>query len=295
MPELPELEVTRERLEAALGGRAVEAAMLHDAFVLRSVEPRFDALPGARIERVARRGKHLLLHLDSGVVMAVHLMLGGRLRLRAAGGFRPHRRRTLLSLVFDDGSLLEMTEAGKKRRASVILLPGVLPERIDRGAEPLAPEFDAARLGRLLAAGNHQLKNALRDPSLISGIGNAYADEILHAARLSPVKLTSRITPGEVERLHAAIRETLTDWVERIRDACPQGLPTRQDTWRKHMAVHGRPGEPCPVCGDPVQRISFAGSETHYCPTCQNEGRLLADRRLSRFGIRRRERAGDGS
>ncbi|GJM45495.1 MAG: formamidopyrimidine-DNA glycosylase [Gemmatimonadota bacterium] len=291
MPELPELEVTRERLAQALTGLRIKTATLHHAFVLRSVDPPFDSLVGNAFRAFDRRGKHLLFRTDPDTVMAVHLMLGGRLRLRPAEKFKPHRKRTLLSLAFEDGSLLEMTEAGTQRRASVLLFRGALPEHIDRGCEPLDDDFTEARFAELLARGNHQIKTALRDPSLLSGIGNAYSDEILHAARLSPVKLTSRLTDEEIARLYHALRDSLLDWIERIRQACPPGLPASQDLWRRDMAVHGRPGQPCPACGDTIQRISFSGSETHYCPTCQNEGRLLADRRMSRFGIRRRERA----
>jgi formamidopyrimidine-DNA glycosylase len=290
MPELPELEVMRERLTEALVGRCVTAAKLHDPFVLRSVEPPFAELEGATFTGVHRRAKRIVLDTDRDVHVAVHLMLGGRLHLKAAEGFKPHRKRTLLSVAVDDGTLLEMTEAGTKRRASVLLFRGELPAQLDRGVDPLDEALTAAEFARRLRARNRQLKGALRHPDVVAGIGNAYADEILHAARLSPLKLTGKLTDEEIERLHATLRDLLLDWIDRVRDACPEGLPTNQNLWRKHMAVHGRPGEPCPACGEPVQRISFKDSETHYCPACQNDGRLLADRRMSRFGVRRPER-----
>lgn len=291
MPELPELEVTRERLEEALGGRIVRTVTVHDPFVLRTVDPPISSLAERPLTAVRRQSKHLVLDLESGLSLVIHLMLGGRLHLKPAAKFKPHRKRTLLSILWDDDTILEMTEAGTKRRASVSLHEGDLPERVTRGEDPLGKEFTVPRLRELLSAGNHQLKTVLRDPNRISGIGNAYSDEILHAARLSPLRLTSRLTDEEVVRLHAATSNTLRRWIQLIRERCPQGLPTKQSLWRRDMAVHGRPGEPCPACSDTIQRISFKDSETHYCPGCQNGGKLLADRRLSRFGVRRREHA----
>ncbi len=290
MPELPELEVTRERLLETLAGGVIAAATLHDPFVLRSVEPPFDELVGAKLTHVRRVAKRLILDTDRDVHAAVHLMLGGRLHLKSVESFKPHRKRTLLSLAMDDGTLLEMTEAGTKRRASVSLFRGDVPEELRRGPEPLDDDLTPAEFARRLRAANRQVKGALRRADVVAGIGNAYADEILHAARLSPLRLTGKLSDEEIHRLHAAMRATLLDWIDRVREACPEGLPTNQNLWRKHMAVHGRPGEPCPECGEAVQRISFKDSETHYCPACQNEGRLLADRRMSRFGVRRAER-----
>ncbi|MBZ0269409.1 formamidopyrimidine-DNA glycosylase [bacterium] len=298
MPEFPELEVTRERLGQALLGRPVAEAKLYDPFVLRTVDPPWDGLAGRRVTAVLRQAKFLVIRFGD-VDLAIHLMLGGRLRLREPAKFKPHRKRTLASLTFDeddDGAppvLLEMTEAGTKRRASLQLFgPDSDRAKLLRGTEPLDPALDAEALAVLLRSRNQHVTRALRDPELLAGIGNAYADEILFAARLSPVKLTSRLTDDEIARLLEAVRTTLLDWTDRVRDACPEGLPARQADWRKHMAVHGRAGQPCPECGSAIGRIARKDAETNYCPACQNEGKLLADRRLSRFGIRRPPRAG---
>jgi formamidopyrimidine-DNA glycosylase len=285
VPELPELVVYRERLAEALAGRTVTDARAWDPFVLRTVEPAPDAARGRRILGASRRAKFLLVDVEGPLHFAFHLMLGGRLHLKPAEGFRPHRRRTVFSLTAGD-VVLEMTEAGTRRKASlhVLAAPGDL-DRIERGVEPLSDDLTPERLAELLRATNRQVKGALRDPSLISGIGNAYSDEILFAARLSPLRLTHRLTDREIGALHGALRRTLTDWAARVRAACPEGLPVKQDLWRREMAVHGRPGEPCPRCGTKIALISFRDSETHYCPVCQNEGRRLADRRRSRLGI----------
>jgi formamidopyrimidine-DNA glycosylase len=191
----------------------------------------------------------------------------------------------VFSLTAGD-AVLEMTEAGTRRKASlhVLAAPGDL-DRIERGVEPLSAELTPEKLAELLRAENRQLKKALRDPALLSGIGNAYSDEILFAARLPPLRLTHRLGDEEIAALHAAIRTTLTEWADRVRAACPEGLPVKQDDWRRGMAVHGKTGEPCPRCGTGIARISFRDSETNYCPECQNEGRRLADRRRSRLGI----------
>jgi len=288
MPELPELEIYRERLAAGLTGRTVASARAHSAFVLRTAEPPLEDVEGRAVTGASRAGKHLLLELAGPRLVAFHLMLGGRLHLKRADAFRPHRKRTLLALSFDDGTLLEMTEAGTRKRASVhVLARREDLARLDRGIDPFDPSLTPERLGELLRERNRQLKGALRAPDLLAGIGNAYSDEILFAARLSPLRLTGKLDDDAVRRLHAAIRETLADWIGRVRERCPEGLPVKQDLWRREMAVHGKTGDPCPACGGPVALISFHDSETNYCPACQNEGRLLADRRLSRFGIRR--------
>ncbi|MGH2571406.1 MAG: zinc finger domain-containing protein, partial [bacterium] len=194
----------------------------------------------------------------------------------------------LLTLTFDGGTILEMTEAGTKKRASVhVLARRAELARLDRGIDPFDPDLGPARLGELLRARNRQLKGALRATELLAGIGNAYSDEILFAARLSPLRLTHSLDGEEVARLHAAMRDTLRLWIDRVRQRCPEGLPVKQNDWRREMAVHGKTGEPCPACGGPVAVISLKDSETNYCPACQNKRRLLADRRLSRLGIRR--------
>jgi formamidopyrimidine-DNA glycosylase len=290
VPELPELTVYRERLQDALEGRRLRRARVHDPFVLRTVEPPLAEIEGRTVTGVGRRAKVLLLELGPGAsfTLAFHLMLGGRLVLRDVEGYRPHRRRTLFSAEFEGGPLLEMTEAGTKRKASIRVFGPEGAREITPGTEPLDPPLEAAKLAELLARRNRRLKGALRDSHLLAGIGNAYSDEILFAARLSPLRLTGQLTEEEVKRLAEAIRTVLRDWTERVRRACPEGLPVKQNLWRRNLAIHGRAGKPCPVCGGTVARISFKESETNYCPDCQNEGRLLADRRLSRLGIRRR-------
>lgn len=289
MPEWPELEIYVERLDEALAGATVDAARLHDPFALRTVAPPLDAIVGATYEAAARRGKHLLLHFRDAPSLAIHLMLAGRLHLKPAAKFKPAKRRTRVALHFDCDLVLEMTEAGTKRRATLRVLDPAAewPEDLARGIEPFDDTLNAARFHELLAGENRQIKNALRDPKVVSGIGNAYSDEILHAAGLSPLKMTSRLTDDEWETLFASVRRVLREWADEIREACPAGLPVKQPDWRAHMAVHGRTGHACPTCGDTVAVVSFASSDTNYCPTCQTGGKLLADRRMSRFGVRR--------
>jgi formamidopyrimidine-DNA glycosylase len=288
VPELPELEVARERLEEASRGRRILRADVVDPFVLRTVEPPLAAAAGRRIEAVQRRGKVLRVLLEGSIALDVHLMRAGRLRLRPAAGHRPHRRRTLLVVELEGDRVVELTEAGTERRASLRVIDVSAPaEEAPPGLEPLASTFTPARLAEALRRENRRLKGALRSPDVVAGIGNAYSDEILHAARLSPLRLTGRLEDEEIVRLHVAIVGTLRTWIERVRAACPPGtLPEKQDPWRRGFAVHARAGQACPACGDRIERISYRDSETDYCPTCQNEGRVLADRRLSRLGIR---------
>ncbi|MFN8176684.1 MAG: DNA-formamidopyrimidine glycosylase family protein [bacterium] len=300
MPELPELEVARERLGEALGGRRIVRAAALDPFLLRTVEPPLSAVVGARVTGARRRGKHLLLDVERGLSLAFHLMRAGRLRLKDARKFKPHRKRTLFVLEVEGALLLEMTEAGTERRATLrVLRADALPPDLDRGIEPMGGELTVGALGAALRAENRRVKNALRSPDVVAGVGNAYSDEILHAARLSPMRETRRMTDEEMARLAGAIVATLGTWIERVRAACPPGtLPEKQDLWRKDFRVHGKAGQTCPVCGATIERISYVDAETDYCPTCQTGGRLLADRRLSRLGIRRsagsRTLAGDG-
>ncbi len=292
MPELPELEVTRERLAGALVGRRVVRLTVLEPFVLRTVEPPPEAAAGRRVTGVERTGKRLRILLEDALALELHLMLAGRLRLRAASTHKPHRRRTRFVLEAEGDVLVEMTEAGTERRASLrVLGPGGEAASPPPDLDPLSPAFGPHALAAALRRDNRQLKGALRDGAVVAGIGNAYSDEILHAARLSPLRLTSRLTDGEIARLAEATTATLNAWIAKVRAACPPGtLPEKQDLWRRDFAVHGRPGAACPVCGDRIERISYRDSETHYCPTCQNEGRPHADRRRSRLGIPPRDR-----
>ncbi len=292
MPELPELEVTRERLAEALVGRRVVRLAVLEPFLLRTVAPPPEAAAGRRVTGVERAGKRLRILLEDALALEVHLMRAGRLRLRVASTHKPHRRRTLLVLEAEGDVLVEMTEAGTERRASLrIVGPGGEAPTPPPDLDPLAAGFGPQPLAAALRRDNRQVKGALRDGAVVAGIGNAYSDEILHAARLSPLKLTSKLTDEEIARLAAAVTDTLHAWIAKVRAACPPGtLPEKQDLWRRDFAVHGRPGAACPVCGDRIERISYRDAETHYCPTCQNEGRHHADRRLSRLGIPPRDR-----
>ena len=288
MPELPELFIYRERLEEKLQGKKLLHIELRNPFVLRTHEPSLASFVGRRLVEVRRTGKRLILVFEGGSCLAFHLMLAGRLHLRDQERFRAHPKRTLLAMEFEGGLILEMTEAGTKRRASLHAandVSGVEPEHL--GIDPLSDEMTGPNLKKKLCLENRRLKSALRDSAIATGIGNAYSDEILFAAQLSPLRLTHSLEDPEIERLAESCRRTIQDWIERVRAACPEGLPTSQKDWRKDMCVHGRAGEPCPVCGTPIARISYKDNETNYCPRCQNEGKLHADRRLSRLGIPR--------
>jgi formamidopyrimidine-DNA glycosylase len=288
MPELPELTVYRERLEERLRGRRLERIDLRNPFALRTHDPALSSFEGRNVEAVLRTGKRLALVFEGGPALVFHLMLAGRLHLHDANRFRPRAKRTLLAMAFEGSVVLEMTEAGTQRRASVHAVNNVRElERENEGLDPESGQMNAKSLAAKLKDENRQLKSALRDSTIMTGIGNAYSDEILFAAKLSPLRLTQSLDDAEIKRLVESIGQVLSEWTERVRAACPQGLPTSQKDWRKDMAVHGRTGEPCPVCRTPIARISYKDNETNYCPRCQNEGKLLADRRLSRLGIPR--------
>ena len=281
MPEIPDLTVYLERLDALVLGEPVERVEVAHPFVLRTVDPPLAELVGARVTALRRIGKRIVLGFEGDRFLVVHLMLAGRLRWRPPGKRLPGKL-ALAALGFARGTLF-LSEAGTTRRASLHLVRGEASLRqFDRGGlEPLdatAPEFSAR-----LRAESHTVKRALTDPRLFSGIGNAYSDEILHAARLSPLTLTGRLTDGEVERLHAATRATLAAWTDRLRREAGDGFPETVTAFREEMAVHGRFGLPCPTCGAPVQRIRYASNETNYCARCQTGGRLLADRAMSRL------------
>jgi formamidopyrimidine-DNA glycosylase len=281
VPELPDLTVYKEALEERILGHRLERVGLSSPFLLRTVEPPPAALEGRRVTDLRRIGKRLAVGFEGDLWLVFHLMIAGRLHWFAQGS-PPSKRAALARLEFDNG-LLTLTEAGSKRRASLHLLAGETQLRLqDPGGLEVAQASPAEFAARLRSQ-NHTLKRALTDPRLFSGIGNAYSDEILHAARLSPVMLTGRIDDAGVARLYEAVRAQLQLWTERLRRQAAGGFPEKVTAFRDDMAVHGRFRLPCPVCGTPVQRIRYADNETNYCARCQTGGRLLADRALSRL------------
>jgi len=281
MPELPDVTVYVERLENRLAGRALQRLRLLNPFVLRSVAPPLDAVAGRKVKGVRRIGKRIVVELEGRLFLVLHLMIAGRLRWLAKGK-KPPGRISLAALEFEDGTLI-FTEAGTKRRASIHLVDGeaALAAMDPGGLEVLeaGPEEFAARL----KADRHTLKRALTDPHLFSGIGNAYSDEILHRAKLSPFAQTSSLSDEDVKRLYDATRATLAEWTEHLRREAGADFPEKVTAFREGMAVHGRFRKPCPVCGSPVQRIVYAENETNYCARCQTGGKILADRALSRL------------
>ena len=281
MPELPDLTVYLEALEARIVGQRLERVLIRSPFLLRTAEPPIESVQGKRVNEVRRIGKRLAIGLEGDLWLVFHLMIAGRLHWTERGT-ASSKRAALARLEFGNG-VLTLTEAGTKRRASLHLIHGeeALRRQDPGGIEVL--QSNLAQFAGRLRSENHTLKRALTDPKLFSGIGNAYSDEILHAARLSPVMLTSRIDDAEVARLYAAIREQLEFWSERLRREAGAKFPEKVTAFRKDMAVHGRFRQPCPVCGTPVQRIRYAENETNYCARCQTGGRLLADRSLSRL------------
>jgi formamidopyrimidine-DNA glycosylase len=283
MPELPDVTVYVESLERRLLGQPLTGYAILNVFALRSVEPPLDALMGRSVRAVRRMGKRIILAFDDDLFVVIHLMIAGRFRwLPSESRGRVPARIALARLDFPTGALV-LTEAGSKRRASLHLVRGAEAlSQFDRGGlEVLDATRDA--FGERLARENHTLKRSLTDPRLFSGIGNAYSDEILHRARLSPLKLTSRLTADETTRLFDATCATLLDWTARLREEVGDGFPEKVTAFHTGMAVHGRYREPCPDCATPVQRIRYRDNETNYCPRCQTEGRLLADRALSRL------------
>jgi formamidopyrimidine-DNA glycosylase len=281
VPELPDIEVYVEALAGRAVGQPLVAIRLGSPFLLRSADPPIRAAEGKRVVAVRRLGKRIVLALEDDLFLALHLMIAGRLHWKEPGAKLPGRV-GLLALDFPTGALV-LTEAGTKRRAALHLLRGEAGlAALDRGGlEPLAASREAFEAA--LRRENHTLKRALTDPSLFSGIGNAYSDEILHRARLSPVKLTSRLDAEEVTRLHAATQEVLAEWVERLRREAAGGFPEGVTAFREEMAVHGRHRLPCPACGTLVQRIVRAENEVNYCPRCQTAGQILSDRSLARL------------
>ena len=281
MPELPDVTVYGELIAAKTKGRVIERARIASPFVVRSVDPPIREVEGKAVRDVRRIGKRIAIGLDEDLWIVIHLMIAGRFRWLKPGAKIPGRL-GLAAFDFENGTLL-LTEAGTQRRASITVVRGeaALAE-IDRGGvEPL--EVDEKTFSEQLMRENHTLKRSFTDPTLFSGIGNAYSDEIFHRARISPIKLTSRLTPEEISRLYQATREVLNEWTDRLRKEASGEFPAKVTAFHDEMAVHGRYGKPCPVCGTPVQRIRYASNETNYCARCQTEGRLLADRALSRL------------
>ena len=281
MPELPDVTVYVELIAAKTVGRQIERARIASPFVVRSVDPPIRDVEGKTVRDVRRIGKRIAVGLDDDLWLVIHLMIAGRFKWLKPGSKIPGRL-GLAAFDFENGTLL-LTEAGTQRRASITLVRGEEALReIDRGGvEPL--EVDEATFAEQLKKENHTLKRSFTDPTLFSGIGNAYSDEIFHRARISPIKLTSRLTSDEITRLYNATREVLSEWTDRLRKEAGGEFPAKVTAFHDEMAVHGRYGKPCPVCGTPVQRIRYASNETNYCARCQTEGRLLADRALSRL------------
>jgi formamidopyrimidine-DNA glycosylase len=281
MPELPDVTVYLESLERRILGQTLRGVRLASPFVLRTFDPPVSSAAGRRVRGLRRVGKRLVFELDDDLFLVIHLMIAGRLRWLDAGAKIPGKV-GLAAFDFDSGTLV-LTEAATKKRASIHLVRGLDAVRaLDRGGiEPL--EASPAQFREALVRENHTLKRALTDPRLFSGIGNAYSDEILHRARLSPAQLTSKLDDAQVARLYQATQTVLREWIDRLRADAGDGFPEKVTAFRPEMAVHGKYRQPCPVCGTAVQRIAYADNETNYCPRCQTEGRLLSDRSLSRL------------
>ncbi len=281
MPELPDITVYIEALDSRLVGQTLERIRIPKPFLLRSVDPPLSAATGKRVGGIRRMGKRIVLELDDDLFLVIHLMIAGRLRWVPAGTKVPGKI-GLAAFDFSNGTLI-LTEAGTKRRASLWLVRG--EEGLEQFARGGLEVLDATRdeFAERLQRENHTLKRSLTDPRLFSGVGNAYSDEILHRARLSPIKHTSKLTDDEISTLFDATRDVLLEWTDRLRQEAKGEFPTGVTAFREEMAVHGKFGKPCPVCGTPVQRIRYADNETNYCPRCQTDGRLLADRALSRL------------
>ena len=281
MPELPDIVVYIEALEARILGQTLEKARVANPFLVRTFEPPLSAVEGKVVRELRRIGKRIAIGLDGDLWLVIHLMIAGRLHWKDRGA-KTAGKNSLAALDFPNGTLT-LTEAGSKRRASFHVVEG------EAGLEGLNPGgvevlgTDLTTFSNLLTASNHTLKRALTDPRTFSGIGNAYSDEILWEAQLSPILLTQKMTPEQISRLFDAIKSTMSMWVERLRKEAGDGFPEKVTAFRKDMAVHGRYEQPCLRCGDPVQRIRYADNETNYCATCQTGGKLLADRALSRL------------
>ncbi len=278
MPELPDLTVYQEQLAARIAKRRLLRVRLLNPFLLRTALPPLAGVEGKKVEKIERVGKRIVIALEGELYLVLHLMVAGRLRWQAKSA----RSSTLAVFEFENGALA-LTEAGTKRRASLHLLQGKAAlDAIDPGGLEVL-DSTLEDFASRLAAENHTLKRALTDPRLFAGIGNAYSDEILHRARLSPVAMTQTLGEEQVARLHGATKEVLVEWTQRLRSQAGDAFPEKVTAFREEMAVHGRYGKPCPACGSPVQRIVYAENETNYCARCQTGGKILADRALSRL------------
>jgi len=281
VPELPDISIYLEALESRVLSHTLDKLRLASPFVLRTVDPSPSDVAGKRVVALRRLGKRIVFALEGHLFIVLHLMIAGRLKWLPKGGKVPGKV-GLAAFDFDNGTLV-LTEAGSKRRASLHIVRG---EEALRALDPGGMDVLAASLETFrdaLTRERHTLKRTLTDPHVFSGIGNAYSDEILHRARLSPVQMTTNLSAGELERLYGAIREVLVEWIDRLRAETGAGFPEKVTAFRAEMKVHGRYNQPCPDCGTPVQRIVYADNETNYCARCQTGGKLLADRALSRL------------
>jgi formamidopyrimidine-DNA glycosylase len=283
LPELPDVVVYIEALEKRILGQKLESVRIVSPFLLRTVDPPLESVSGKTVTRLRRVGKRIAIGLEDDLWLVVHLMIAGRLHWRVRG-VKVSKPRRLAAFDFPNGSLL-LTEAGSQKRASLHVVAGEAGLRaLDPGGlELLETDTDLERFAAALTSANHTLKRALSDPRFFSGIGNAYSDEILFEARLSPLALTQKLSREEIGRLFSATRATLTGWIDRLREEAGEGFPEKVTAFREGMAVHGRYKQDCPICGSKIQRIRYAANETNYCPKCQTNGKLLADRALSRL------------
>jgi formamidopyrimidine-DNA glycosylase len=281
VPELPDIELYLHALRPRIEGRRLERIRIASPFLVRSFDPPIDQANGQRVVGLRRMGKRLVWQLEGDLFLVIHLMIAGRFKYLERGAKIPGKV-GLAAFDFENGSLV-LTEAGSKRRASLYLVRGEaeLASHDPGGLEVLTSTVE--QFGEALTREHHTLKRALTDPHLLSGIGNAYSDEILHAAKMSPMLLTNKLTPGQIESLHAQAIATLIKWRDELIAETGEKFPEKVTAFRGGMAAHGRYGKPCPVCGTPIQRIQYATNEANYCPTCQTNGKLLADRGLSRL------------
>ena len=281
MPELPDITAYIESMEERLVGTEVTGIRLTHPFLLRTVEPPAAEFIGLTVSRISRIGKRIVLTFPDELHMVLHLMVAGRLSWSDERAAVP-RKTGLGAFDFTRGNLV-LTEAGTRRRASLHLVRGEESlSAFDQGGLEIL-EADPASFAEVLRRENHTIKRSLTDPRILSGVGNSFSDEILHSARLSPMKLTAKLSDGEIERLYSACRSVLSEWIRRLRDERHGGFPKKVTAFKDGMAVHGRFGKPCPICGTAVQRIRYAENECDYCPVCQTEGRILSDRALSRL------------